>query len=156
MKNIILVIILLVGACPVSAQITVRDTIPDITLQNEKAENFSLLSFNGKVTLVDFWASWCGPCRISNKKLVRLYNETRDNNFEIVGISLDTDKKKWLATIAKDKLQYTQLIDPMGFDAKTAIVFNVEQLPATYLFDETGKLVAINPTEQQIINEINK
>ena len=155
MKSIILVIILLVGACPLSAQITVGDTIPDITLQNEKAENFSLLSFNGKVTLVDFWASWCGPCRIANKKLVRLYNETSDKNFEIVGISLDIDKKKWLAAIAKDKLLYTQLIDPQGFDAKTAILFNVEQLPATYLFDKTGKLVAINPTEQQILNEIN-
>lgn len=156
MKNIILVIILLVGSCPLSAQINVGDTIPDVTLQNAKTENFDLLSFSGKVTLVDFWASWCGPCRIANKKMVRLYNETRDKNFEIVGISLDTDKKKWLAAIAKDKLLYTQLIDPKGFDAKTAILFNVEQLPATYLFDKTGKLVALNPTEQQILNEIKK
>jgi hypothetical protein len=74
-----------------------------------------------------------------------------------VGISLDTDTKKWFAGIAKDKLKYTQLIDPKGgFDAKSALAFNVEQMPATYLFDKMGTLVAINPTEQEILNEINK
>lgn len=146
---------MLVGVYTSTAQINVGDAMPTIILSTDKEENFSLSSSTGKVTLVDIWASWCGPCRIANKKLVRLYNETRDKNFEIVGISLDTDRKKWLAAIAKDQLHYMQLIDPKGFDANTAIVFNVEQLPATYLFDVTGKLVAINPTEQQILNEIN-
>lgn len=155
MKNFISIIILLVGVYTSTAQINVGDAMPTIILSTDKEENFSLSSSTGKVTLVDIWASWCGPCRIANKKLVRLYNETRDKNFEIVGISLDTDRKKWLAAIAKDQLHYMQLIDQKGFDANTAIVFNVEQLPATYLFDVTGKLVAINPTEQQILNEIN-
>ena len=88
--------------------------------------------------------------------MAKLYSRYQSHGFEIVGISLDKDKAKWLNAVKKDKIAYVQANDPEGFDAKSAIAFGVENMPASYLFDATGRLVAINPTEQQIINEINK
>lgn len=85
-----------------------------------------------------------------------MYDKYKGQNFEIVGISIDTDKDKWLKAIAKDKMKHQQLIDPKGFDAKTAVLFGVEALPSTYLFDASGKLIAIDPTEAQIIAQIKK
>lgn len=76
-------------------------TLPDITLQNDKKVSVKLRSFKGKVVLVDFWASWCLPCRKANKSLVKLYDKYKSKNFEIVGISIDTDKDKWLKAIKK-------------------------------------------------------
>ncbi len=113
-------------------------------------------SFKGKTILVDFWASWCAPCRLANKKLVQLHSELAGQKFEIIGISLDTDKTKWMNAIKKDKIEYTQLNEPKGFDAKVAVRFGVEQLPSTYMFDGEGRLLAINPTEEEIITQIKK
>ncbi|WP_430612657.1 TlpA family protein disulfide reductase [Flavobacterium sp. JP2137] len=139
-----------------NAQIKLGDKLPDIALQNTQNATVKLQSFKGKTVLVDFWASWCGPCRLANRKLVKTYKEYKNQRFEIVGISIDTDKSKWLKAIEKDKINYTQLIDPKGFDAKSAQTFGVEALPATFLFDGSGKLIAINPTESQIIDQIKK
>lgn len=130
--------------------------LPDITLQNDKDADIALSSFKGKTVLVDFWASWCLPCRKANKQLVKMYTKYKDQNFEIVGISIDKDQEKWLQAIQKDKLKHVQLIDPNGFEAQSAVLFGVEALPAAYLFDPSGKLIAINPTETQIISQIKK
>lgn len=139
-----------------NAQIKIGNNLPNIQLQNDKNATVKLNSFKGKTVLVDFWASWCAPCRSANKKLVKMYDKYKSQNFEIVGISIDTDKTKWIKAIAKDKMKHQQLIDPKGFDAKTAVLFGVDALPATYLFDTSGKLIAINPTEAQIISQIKK
>ena len=85
-----------------------------------------------------------------------MYDKYKMQNFEIIGISIDTDKAKWLKAITKDKMKHQQLIDPKGFDAKSAVLFGVEALPAAYLFDASGKLISINPTESQIISQIKK
>lgn len=156
LKNIATLFLIVISFSTASAQIKLGDTFPDVQLQNDKNTTVKLNSFKGKTVLVDFWASWCAPCRVANKKLVKLYDKYRNQNFEIVGISIDTDKTKWLKAIEKDKLKHQQLIDPKGFDAKTAITFGVEALPAAYLFDASGKLIAINPTEAQIIAQIKK
>ena len=113
-------------------------------------------SFKGKYILIDFWASWCAPCRLGNKKLVKLYNEVSQDKIEIIGISIDTDANKWLKAIEKDKIKFTQLIDSNGFDAETAIQFGVEELPSKFLFNEEGVLIAKNPTEEEIIKLIEK
>lgn len=153
-KNIITLFSLIATVSIASAQIKVGDSYPDVQLQNNKNATVKLNSFKGKTVLVDFWASWCAPCRVANKKLVRLYDQYKGQNFEIVGISIDIDKTKWLKAIEKDKMKHQQLIDPKGFDAKAALLFGVEQLPSAYLFDASGKLVAINPTEEQILMQI--
>ena len=155
-KNSITLFTLIATVAIASAQIKTGDHFPDVQLQNNKNATVKLNSFKGKTVLVDFWASWCAPCRMANKNLVKLYEQYKVQNFEIVGISIDNDKTKWLKAIEKDKLKHPQLIDPKGFDAKTAITFGVDALPSTYLFDASGKLIAINPTEAQIIAQIKK
>lgn len=156
MKNIILLLSLIISLSTVTAQMKKGDSLPNFELKNSEGVLINLASLKGKTVLVDFWASWCAPCRVANKKLAPLYNQYKNNNFEIVGISLDTDKTKWRNAIQKDKLAYQQLIDPKGFDAKSAVLFGVDELPNSYLFDTSGILVAINPTVEEIIIQIKK
>lgn len=139
-----------------NAQIKVGDKLPSITLKSSSNRNVNLTSFHGKYILIDFWASWCGPCRLGNKKLVKLHNEVSSDKMEIIGISIDTDTNKWLKAVEKDKIKFTQLIDSKGFDAETAIQFGVEELPSKFLFNEEGVLIAKNPTEEEIIKLIEK
>lgn len=156
MKKIMLLFSLIISISTATAQMKIGDSLPDFQLKNNKETTINLASLKGKTVLIDFWASWCAPCRLANKKLAPLYNQYKNDNFEIVGISLDTDKTKWMNAIQKDKLAYEQLIDNKGFDAKSALLFGVEELPNSYLFDTSGKLVAINPREQEIIMQIKK
>ena len=156
MKKLIACCILLLAISVANAQLKIGDSLPDFQLFDNNEGTVQVASLKGKIVLVDFWASWCGPCRVANKKLVPLYNQNKNTNFEIIGISLDTDSIKWKNAIEKDKLSYTQLIDPNGFDAKTALLFGIEQLPSAYLFDESGKLIAINPTVEEISIQLKK
>lgn len=153
--QILLVLTLILIASFVKAQLRLGDTIPEVTLRNDKEQSVQLRSLQGKILLVDFWASWCAPCRKANQKLVNLYREYQESGFEIVGISVDVDLIKWRKAIAKDKLPYPQLSDPHGFDAYSAELFGVESLPSTYLFSQDGYLVGINPDENQIKLLIN-
>ena len=120
---------------------------------NTKDEEISISSSNQKLLLIDFWASWCAPCRKANKKMAKFHAEFSEH-IEIIGISIDKDYSKWIKAIEKDKIKYTQLIDPNGWDAKTAEMFGVEVLPTTYLFNKDGILIAINPSEEQLHNLI--
>lgn len=155
-KIVLIAITLLLSITYVNAQIRKGDAFPNIQLQNDKNKTIKLNSYTGKTVLVDFWASWCPYCRIANKNLVKLYDKYKEQNFEIVGISVDISKAKWLQAIKEDKLKSPQLIDPKGFDAKSVAIFGVKGIPSTYLFNASGKLVAINPTEAQIIAQIKK
>jgi peroxiredoxin len=139
-----------------TAQINVGDTLPSITLKNSDNKDVNITSFKGKYVLIDFWASWCAPCRLGNKKLVKLYNEVSQDKIEIIGMSIDTDVNKWLKAIEKDKIKFTQLIDSKGFDAETALQFGVDEIPTKYLFDQNCILIAKNPTEEEIIKLIEK
>lgn len=152
----LMTVLLLIFTIGATAQIKVGDTIPSIELKNSANEQINLTSFKGKYVLIDFWASWCAPCRLGNKKLVKLHTEVNPNKIEIIGISLDTDPSKWLKAIEKDKIKFTQLIDPKGFDAETALLFGVDELPSKYLFNQEGILIAKNPTEEEIVKLINK
>lgn len=140
----------------VNAQLKIGDNVPNITLKNQNNVAVTISQFKKKFVLIDFWASWCAPCRLGNKKLVKLYSSTNSSKIEIIGISLDTDKTRWVKAIEKDKIEFTQLIDPKGFDATTAILFGVEELPSKFLFNEKGILLDINPTEEEIIKYLNE
>ena len=130
--------------------------MPTFNLKNAKNEDVPSTSFNNKYVLIDFWASWCAPCRKGNKELVKLHKEIEVSKIEIVGISVDTDIEKWKKAIEKDSIKFTQVNDPNGFDAKTAILFGVEELPSQFLFDTKGILIAINPTKTEINNLLKK
>lgn len=149
------IILFLLFSFIAQAQLKVGDNIPTFNLPDVASKNVSNITFKNKFILIDFWASWCAPCRLGNKKLVKLYNTIDKNKINIIGISLDTDKTKWLKAIKKDKIEFTQLIDPKGFDANTALQFGMEELPSKFLFDNKGILIAINPTEEEIIKYLN-
>lgn len=151
----IVFIILVFATTTISAQLKIGDKIPSFVLKNQSNVEVNSNQFKGKFILIDFWASWCAPCRLGNKKLVKLHNDFGADKIHIIGISLDTDKSKWIKAIEKDKIKFTQLIDPKGFDATTAIQFGVEELPSKFLFNDKGFLIAINPSDEEISNYLN-
>jgi thiol-disulfide isomerase/thioredoxin len=102
-----------------------------------------LADYKGKYVLIDFWASWCGPCRRENPNLVKTYAEYHPKGFEILGISLDKkeDRQKWLDAIHKDGLTWTQVSDLQGWDNAAAKAYNVQAIPMNYLLDPNGKII---------------
>ncbi len=96
----------------------------------------------GKYTLLEFWSSSCGPCRVSNPKLVKAYELYKDQGFEIIGVSLDSNKEKWLRAIEKDKLPWENLSDLKGINNKAALIYGIEALPDNFLIDENGIIIA--------------
>ncbi len=148
MKKIIPIIIFLFLAFHTSAQevANISDPRLQIKLPDVKGDSVTLASLQGKVLLLDFWASWCMPCRAANKKLVKLYDKYKEKGFEIFSVSLDEDKGDWKKAIAKDKISWVQVNDPRGsWNAKTAADWNISVLPTTFLINKKGDVVAIDP-----------
>lgn len=117
---------------------------PEISLATPDGQQVSLSSFRGKYVLIDFWASWCGPCRQENPNVVKAFNEFKGKNFTILGVSLDDDKDKWLTAIQKDKLTWTHISDLKGWQSVAARDYQVNGIPANFLVDPNGIIIASN------------
>lgn len=120
---------------------------PDFSLPDTAGNQLALSSLRGKYVLVDFWASWCGPCRQENPNLVAAFNKYKDKGFTILGVSLDNPGKKdaWLKAIADDKLeQWPQVSDLKGWKSDAAALYSVRSIPQNFLLDKDGKIIASN------------
>lgn len=116
----------------------------DIALPSATGDTIRLSSLKGKVVLLDFWASWCGPCRVANKGLAKIYSKFKSKGFEIYSVSLDEQKDDWQKAVKKDKISWLQVIDPGGWETPTAQRWAVYALPTSYLIDREGRLVAMD------------
>lgn len=115
---------------------------PEITLASPTGEMVSLSSLRGKVVLIDFWASWCRPCRQENPNVVRVYNKYHDKGFEVFSVSLDNDAMRWKAAIQQDGLTWTHVSDLKGWSSSAAGLYKVTGIPKTFLLDKNGRIIA--------------
>jgi peroxiredoxin len=160
----------------VAETIQVGMQAPDISLKSPDGKNYSLSDLKGKVVLLDFWASWCGPCRKNNPHVVEVYNKYKDKGFTVYSVSLDgiderskvrypseeqlkagleQSKKNWIAAIEKDQLAWPYHVSELTkWDTKAAREYGVMGIPKTFLIDRKGKIAAVNPRfdlEEQLL-----
>ncbi len=156
MSRSFLIILILLGSVSVHAQLKIGEMVPEIELPGTADSIVKLSSFTGKVVLIDFWASWCGPCRAANPSIQKLYKKYKDSGFEVFAVSLDVNKPLWLKAVKRDKLTYTQVIDSDGWQSKVAEKYYVDALPTNFLIDKAGKIVAINMEGKELFDKVKE
>lgn len=131
--------------------LNIGDTAPDLAFESPDGKVFKLSSLRGKVVLIDFWASWCMPCRRENPNVVNAYKKYSKakfkdaKGFEIYSVSLDKSKDKWVAAIAQDKLDWKYHVSDLGgWESKPASVYSVRSIPYSFLIDADGTIIAKN------------
>lgn len=154
MKKLFLGSFILLGSLSSSAQLKIGGAVPEIELPNTVDSIVKLSSLNGKVVLIDFWASWCAPCRAANPYVEKLYKKYKGRGFEVFAVSLDTKKELWVKAIKKDRLTYTQVYENTGWNSKVAERYFVDQLPTNFLLDRAGKIVAINLEGKELFDKV--
>lgn len=136
--------------------VQIGKTAPEFSLPDTAGVSVSLSDFRGKYVLLDFWASWCPPCRRENPNVVKAFNEYKDKNFTIIGISLDKDKSKWLKAIADDNLTWTHLSDLKYWDSEIPALYGVRGIPANVLLDPDGVIIAKNITGEDLHQKLKE
>ena len=164
-RTLIELSILLISATTFAQEIgiNVGDKAKDIVLMNTEGKEIKLSSIKGKVVLIDFWASWCGPCRMENPNLVKSYAKYKDakykdaKGFDIYSVSLDKNKEAWIAAIAKDQLTWENHVsDLKGWQSSAGADYQVNFIPQNFLINEKGIIVAKNLRGEELDKELDK
>lgn len=127
---------------------------PDFILPDSSGTNISLSSFRGKYVLIDFWAAWCGPCRKEMPNMIKLYKDFGGNNFEILGVSLDKTKDKWIGAINSERMTWPNVSDLKYWQSEVGAMYNVKAIPYTVLLDKEGKIIAKNLRGDELYRKV--
>lgn len=144
-------------------ELKIGDKAPEIIQNSITGEKFHLSSLRGKMVLIDFWASWCGPCRRENPNLVKAYDKYKDDNFNngkgftILSVSLDMNAENWKEAVKKDNLHWEyHTCDIKGWQNEAAILYNISSIPTNYLIDSEGVIVAKNLRGNELFKILKK
>lgn len=137
--------------------IAVGQSAPDITLNDPNGKQYKLSDLKGKVVLLDFWASWCGPCRRANPSVVSLYNRFKSKGFTVYSVSLDKDRQKWIDAIKQDGLTWDYHVSDLQYwSSQAAALYKVHAIPQQYLIDKQGKIAAITQAGASLDAQVEK
>lgn len=140
-----------------STSTSIGATAPELAFPNPDGTIMKLSDLRGKVVLIDFWASWCGPCRRENPNVVSVYNKYKDKGFEIYSVSLDRDKNSWIKAIETDNLVWKNHVSDLKYwSSDAAKLYGVNSIPATFLIDKDGKIIGKNLRGEQLSNALKK
>ena len=131
---------------------------PDFVQPDTLGNNVSLKDFRGRYVLIDFWASWCGPCRAENPNVVSAYNKYKDKGFTVLGVSLDREgaKDKWIDAIHKDNLTWTHVSDLKFWDNAVAKQYGIQAIPQNFLLDKEGRIMAANIKGDEFLKKLEE
>jgi len=141
----------------VMKSVAVGKKAPDFTMNDVNGNPVTLSSKTGsKLLLIDFWAAWCGPCRQENPNVVKVYSEFHNRGFDVFGVSLDRSKEDWIKAIADDKLAWAHVSDLQYWSNAAAKMYAVNSIPANFLLDETGTIIARNLRGEDLANKVKE